>query len=426
VPTLKLQLREILPELVKQANTISDPEIKKRFYLIKTVVKSPKSVSQVCEQRGVSSDFFNKWGRELLKAKNLLALKSGSRKPKYCPHQTPRRVEKRIKILRLAEPAEGPERISYGLKKYYNMVCSPSAVYAALWRLGLITKEYKKKLTKTHLKRYRRPLPGWLQMDIKYVPYLINDKQYYEFNIVDHCSTWRCMRIYETKSYWSLGKFLKEVELTCPFPIVEIQTDNGKEFTDKYRVGSDGFPTGDHPLDVWCKVREIRHKLIPIGQKELNGKVENTHKQDDREFYAKYNFNNFSDLEKYMRSWNERWNDQRATKALHWRTPNEVIFAAGVAWVAHVLNRQASLPEGTSPMLRIDAEGNLILPVPKTPKLPTAEKIKEKNYVDRYLTWMDGEAKKLKSFMFLPTIYQIFPLLWRLLLARLLKLLRLV
>jgi hypothetical protein len=55
------------------------------------------------------------------------------------------------------------------------------------------------------------------------------------------------------------------------------------------------------------------------------------------------------------------------------------------------------------------AEGNLILPVPKTPKLPTAEKIKEKNYVDRYLTWMDGEAKKLKSFMFLPTIYQIFP-----------------
>ena len=173
------------------------------------------------------------------------------------------------------------------------MACSPSAVYAVLWRLGLITEEYKKKLTKTHLKRYRQVLPGWLQMDVKYVPYLVDGEQYYEFNAVDHCSAWRVMRIYETKGYESLNKFLKEIEITCPFPIWEIQTDNGKEFTDKYRVGSDGYPTGNHPLDLWCKAREIRHKLIPIGQKELNGKVENTHKQDDREFYAKYKFKDY-------------------------------------------------------------------------------------------------------------------------------------
>ncbi|MDZ4676869.1 MAG: integrase core domain-containing protein, partial [Oligoflexia bacterium] len=391
-----------------QANTISDPEIKKRFYLIKTVVKSPKSVSQVCSQRGVSSDFFYKWELILLKAKNLLSLKSGSRKPKYCPHQTPKRVEKRIKALRLAEPAEGPERISFSLKKLYNMVCSPSGVYAVLWRLGLITDTYKKKLTKTHLKRYRRPLPGWLQMDIKYVPYLINDEQYYEFNIVDHCSTWRCMRIYETKGYESLEKFLKEVEINCPFPIVEVQTDNGKEFTDKYRVGSNGYPTGNHPLDVWRRLKEIRHKLIPIGQKELNGKVENTHKQDDREFYAKYDFTDYWILEKYMRSWNQRWNEQRATKALRWRTPNEVILGACIAWVATLLNYQTRLPKGVSTMIKIDSQGNLFLPIPQDTKLPVLEKPKEKNMVDRYLTWMDGEAKKLKSILVLPPIYQIF------------------
>ena len=408
MPSLKLQLREILPDLVKQANTISDPEIKRRFYLIRAVVNSPKSVSKICEGRGVSPDFFYKWGKILAKAKDLLFLKSQSRKPMYCPHQTPRRIEKRIKALRLAEPAEGPERISNHLKNIYNMVCSPSAVYACLWRLGLISEEYKKKLTKTHLKRYRRPLPGWLQMDIKYVPYLIDGDQYYEFNIVDHCSSWRYMRIYETKGYESLEKFLKELEANFPFPIVEIQTDNGKEFTDKYRVGSNGFPTGEHPLDVWCRLREIRHKLIPIGQKELNGKVENTHKQDDREFYAKYDFKDFFILEKYMRSWNQRWNEQRATKALHWRTPYETVFAAGVSWVAHLINFQKRQPEGISSMIKIDRDGNILLPVPTTPKLPEQEKVKEKNYVDRYLAWMDGEAKKLKSFLVLPTIYQIF------------------
>lgn len=408
MPTLKLQLRKILPDLSKQANTISDPEIKKRFYLIKAVANSPKPVGKVCEQSGVSADFFYKWGKILAKTRDLLSLKSQSRKPKYCPHQTTKRIEKRIRALRLADPAEGADRISFNLKIYFNMVCSTSAVYAVLGRLGLITEVYKKKLTKTHLKRYRRPLPGWLQMDVKYVPYLINDEQYYEFNIVDHCSSWRCMRIYETKGYESLERFLKEVEANIPFPIVEIQTDNGKEFTDKYRINSDGFPSGTHPLDVWCKAREIRHKLIPIGQKELNGKVENTHKQDDREFYAKYNFTDFKQLEKFMRSWNERWNEQRRTKTLLRRVPNEVIFDAAVVWVAYLISYQKKLPKGVLPMVRITNEGDLVLPVPTTPKIPEVEKIKEKSLVDRYLTWMDGEAKKLKSLMVLPSIYQIF------------------
>ena len=409
MPTLKLQLKKILPDLSKQANTISDPEIKKRLYLIRAVVNSPKSVSQVCQSRGVSPDLFNKWGKILLKAKDLLSLKSGSRKPKNCPHQTPKRIEKRIKNLRLAEPSHGPERISFDLKKLYNMVCSPSGVYAVLWRLALITDEYRKKLTKTHLKRYRRPLPGWMQMDVKYVPGLVDGDQYYEFNIVDHCSTWRCMRIYETKGYESLEKFLKEIEINCPFPIAEVQTDNGKEFTDKYRVSSDGKPTGFHPLDLWCKQNEIRHKLIPIGEKELQGKVENTHKQDDREFYAKYKFKDFWTLEKYMRSWNERWNEQRATKALGWRTPNEVLVAATMAWVSHLINFQKRFP-AIAPMVKIDQQGNLLLPVPETPKLPKQEKIKEKDWLARYMSWVDGEAKKLKNLVVLPTIYQIFSL----------------
>jgi hypothetical protein len=410
VPTLKLQLRNILPGLSKQANTISDPGIKKKLYLIRAVVNSPKAISRVCEQRGVSSDFFYKWGKRLVKAKDLLALKSISTKPKYCPHQTPRRIEKRIKSLRLAEPSEGADRISHHLKKIYNMVCSPSAVYAVLLRLELITEEYKKKLTKTHLKRYRRPLPGWMQMDVKYVPYLVEGDQYYEFNIVDHCSTWRCMRVYETKGFESLKVFLSEVELNCPFPLVEIQTDNGTEFTDKYRVNSDGKPSGEHLLDLWCSKREIKHKLIPIGEKELQGKVENTHKQDDRSFYAKYEFNDFWRLENAMRSWNERWNQQRATKALGWRTPNEMLITSCVTWVACLLSLKQKLNPTQPETIKIDQQGNIVMQI-QTPKYENPRKLKKpkkKTIVDRYITWADGEAKKLKSFLVLPTIYQIF------------------
>ena len=409
MPSLKLQLRKILPGLSEQANRNKDRQIKSRLYLIKAVAQSPKSVERVCQSRGVSTDSFYNWARQLLKKPlDLKSLKSRSTKPKSCPHQTPKRVEKRIRNLRLVEPSHGPERISFDLKRLFNIVCHPSTVYAVLLRLGMITEFYKKKLTKAHLKRYRQPLPGWIQMDVKYVPYFVDGERYYEFNAVDHCSTWRLMRIYEDKSYESLQKFLKELGLNCPFPIFEIQTDNGKEFTDKYRVGTDGHPTGFHPLDVWCKQKEIRHKLIPIGEKELQGKVENTHKQDDREFYAKYNFDNFHQLEKYMRSWNDRWNTQRATKALHWRTPEEVLLATCVSWVAHLLRRQSKSKGTAFSFVKIDREGNIYLPVPKIKKQPRPKKSKQENFVDRYLTWMDGETKKLKSVLVLPTIYQIF------------------
>lgn len=408
--SLKLQLRKIVAELSSQANKISDPEIKRRLYLIKAVVSSPKPVTRVCEARGVSADFFYKWAKILVKTRDLLNLKPRSRKPKHCPHQIPRRVEKRIRILRELEPADGPERISFNLKKFYNMRYSPSAVYASLKRQGLITKEYSKKLTKSHLKRYRRPLPGWLQMDVKYVPYLVDGEQFYQFNVVDHCTTWRYSRIYEHKSYESLERFLKELEINCPFPIWEIQTDNGKEFTDKYRTGSDGHPTGLHPLDVWCKQKEIKHKLIPIGEKELNGKVENTHKQDDREFYAKYSFSDYWQLEKYMRSWNERWNTQRATKSLGWKTPEEVITKACVGWVAGMWVLQNKLNLEPNRALKIDDAGNLFMKIPKAEitRAPKIKRAKKKSLVDRYLAWMDGEAKKLKIVLPMTLIYQNF------------------
>lgn len=145
----------------------------------------------------------------------------------------------------------------------------------------------------------------------------------YQFNAVDHCTTWRVSRIYRHLNHYSLMTFLKVLEYRCPFPIIQIQTDNEMEFTDKFRGNVQ--PTGNHPLDQWCEARGIEHKLIPVGQKELNGKVENTHKQDDREFYAKYDFKNFQSLERTMRGYCSRWNELRATKALGWRAPEQAI-----------------------------------------------------------------------------------------------------
>jgi transposase len=131
---LKDQLKVILPTLSEEANRNQDREVKFRLYALKSIVNSTKDVKTACEAKGVSTDFFYEWGGRLLRVRKLSSLKSRSRKPKKSPKQTSKRVEKKIRSLRVAEPAHGPERISFFLQKLFKMKCAPSSVYNVLRR----------------------------------------------------------------------------------------------------------------------------------------------------------------------------------------------------------------------------------------------------------------------------------------------------
>jgi transposase InsO family protein len=394
---LKTQLRLILPTLSKEANANQDKDVRRHLYLIKAVCASEKSVQQVCEKRGVSTDQFYHWARRLLKSKSLECLLPISRRPKHSPRQTKKRIERKISALRRAEPSHGAERISFDLRRLFKIICAPMTVYNVLKRLKLISPEHRRKLNKRHHKRYRRPLPGYLQMDVKYVPYRINGQQFYEFNAVDHCTTWRVIRLYRNLNHYNMLTFLKVVKHLCPFPIFEVQTDNGMEFTDKYRNGL-LEPSGEHPFDLWCRESNIIHRLIPIGQKELNGKVENTHKQDDREFFARGQAQTFEKLEKQMRSYNERWNAMRPTKALGWKTPNECVllgFVRALAYLALLRETYASVAQ------HVTQEPQ---PLPRK-----KAKTKRTTKFARYMQWLEWDQKNSqKAILPLPVISQIF------------------
>lgn len=393
---LKAQLKAILPTLAAEANQCRDRESKERYYLIRAVVASKKSVTKVCGERGRSTDYFRKWAKRLIKQKSLQALASISRRPRHSPQQTRKRIEKRILRLRDAEPFQGPERISFDLKRLFNITCSPSTVYAVLKRHGRITKEHKKRLTKKHIKRYRRPFPGFMQMDVKYVPMLIDKQQYYEINVVDHCTTWRFFRILPSLEHTVVARFLREFEESCPFPVVEMQTDNGGEFTDKYRNGR-MEPSGQHVLDQWCAQHGIRHRLIPLGEKELNGKVENTHKQDDREFYSQNEFRSLAHLQLLALAYNERWNRHRHTKALGWQTPEMALGAAYVRMLTWLMALQERY-KSNEPLVRLDKEGNQFLPIPKRTssavRRQRGARANKISAVNRYLQWLAWDEKK--------------------------------
>ena len=408
---LKYQLKELVSSLSAEANQNKDKQVKQRFYLIKAVIESKKDVKKTCEARGVSTDQFYTWAKRLIEAKTLVGLKSLSKSAKSFWNKTPPRVEKRILKMRKAEPFLGPERISQRLKKKFNVLCPSSTVAAILKRSGLVTKEYSKQLTKKHIKRYRRPWPGYMQMDHKYVPFLLDRKQYYQLSAIDHHSSWRFIRVYPDRKTSTVIEFLNELQANAPFEIIQLQTDNAAEFTDKYTANYN--PLFVHEVDAWCRQRQIEHKLIPIGQKELNGKVENTHKWDDREFFSQINPINFMQLQQLTKEHNYKWNEERETKTLGWQTPSEVIAEAKVRAFFYLklhTSKTAWPKNGKSKRILTQSGAEIFIKHGEVKKikqkLKPENKSKSKNDLDRYLQYLDWMDKKTIKSWAVPLILQ--------------------
>lgn len=403
---LKEHLRLMIPRLAVEANQLKDPEARSRWMRIKKIALSPKTIEYACAKEGVSVDFFNKWGIRLIKSKRLVGLFTKSRKPYRSPNKSKPRVEKTVLKIRRAEPYLGPERISDVAEKLFELAIAPSTVFNILRRAKVVGKKIAERLTKRHMKRYRRVLPGYLQMDFKYVPYKIEGKQFYQLSCVDHHSSWRLIRNYRNKDLESVMIFLKELINICPFPIIEIQTDNDASFTDKFtsKIGV----TGEHEVDRWCLANDIRHRLIPVGVKELNGKVENTHKQDDREFFAMGDCQTYESIALNTKGYNERWNSQRATKTLGWKTPDEVIYEAYVKAIATMMFVQT---DQNTAVYNMATDGTMYLPQPKTEKVvKPMNKTRKPSTVDKYLKYLEwADKNKLKCLSLgMPSISQNF------------------
>jgi len=151
-------------------------------------------------------------------------------------------------------------------------------------------------------------------------------------------------------------------------------------------------------MDQWCKKYYIRHKLIPVGEKELNGKVENSHKYDDEEFYSYYRITNLMDLQTYSLIYNHNWNYKRATKALEWKTPcqtlegHQITLSVVEQWMTSIWQNYLT-----------EQQENMRTAVIKLMQKPP--KPKKPDPVDRYLAWMDWDAAQYPKYSLIPVSY---------------------
>lgn len=282
-----------------------------------------QNISLACLKLGYQRSYFYFWFNRLKEANfDIKSLEERSRRPGSHPKKTPIEIVDKIISLR-KQTNYGPDRLQYHLEQLYNLHLPTSTIGHILKRENLIPPK-RLKHRKKHQKRYHMPHPGdSVQMDVKYVSYRIKAQQHYQYTAIDDCTRWRFAKIYYDLSVNNTQDFFKELIKTAPFKIKSIQSDNGIEFT--YRFVSDpkcmDKEPKEHPLDTLCKKHNIHHKLIPLGQCEINGKVERSHRIDEEEFYRLITYSSLKELQLAFKKWISYYNHKRPHAGINKMTP---------------------------------------------------------------------------------------------------------
>lgn len=179
-------------------------------------------------------------------------------------------------------------------------------------------------------KTFKNYEPGYLHIDIKYLPQMPDeDSRRYLFVAIDRATRWVYIDIYADQSDSSSVDFLAKVKAACPIKIVKLLTDNGSQFTDRFtskKKDADGkrIPSGKHVFDVLCKQFAIEHRLIPPRRPQTNGMVERFNGRIS-EIVNQTRFGSAAELESTLRNYVKIYNHNIPQRTLQHQTPIQAL-----------------------------------------------------------------------------------------------------
>jgi len=146
-----------------------------------------------------------------------------------------------------------------------------SAVYRVFVREGINKVPQKEKDKAKKFKEYE---PGYLHMDVTYLP-KINGVKYYLFVAIDRATRTLYYKVYDAKTSANTEDFANRCLDFFPFPITHILTDNGLEFTNSLIKSKKGeYCKKTSKLDIVCQQHNIDHRLTKPFTPMTNGMVE--------------------------------------------------------------------------------------------------------------------------------------------------------
>ena len=236
------------------------------------------TVAEVAAATGVSRSTLHRWiGRYL--AGNVAGLADRSHRPVWCPHQAPAAVEVLVAEMRRKHPRWGSKRIRMQLLRIPvpgMVVPSARTINRILLRHGLAQPRPRKRPRDSFV-RFERPGPMQLwQVDIVSGLRLVNPVtgELREAKIVtgvdDHSRFCVMAKVVERATARAICVAFAEALGRFGVP-EEVQSDNGKQFTDRFGKG------GEVMFDRICRKNGIKHRLTDPFSPNQNGKVERFH-----------------------------------------------------------------------------------------------------------------------------------------------------
>lgn len=302
-------------------------DMKYRYSLMKYVEKYGVSRASRKYNKGRSYIYF--W-----KARydgTIESLACQSRRPHSHPNQHTEQELKLIRDMHRRNPKLGIVELWARMRQRGYSRCIES-LWRVMRREGMAAKEKPKKEYKP--KPYEQmQYPGQrVQIDVKVVPRAcIADPQLklYQYTAIDEYSRYRILGAYPEQSTYSSADFLMKV--TEAFRrkgvIVEcVQTDNGFEFTNRFSNSQRDIPT---LFEDTAAALGIRHKLIRPYTPRHNGKVERSHREDQKRFYDLRRFYSLADFGGLLTAHQSRSNS-RPMRPLNWLSPRQMLSSFSV------------------------------------------------------------------------------------------------
>lgn len=198
--------------------------------------------------------------------------------------------------------------------------------YASMLRVihKWVKPEIEKRTARKPKPYERAAYPGQkIQIDVKFVPsYCVaNGQKYYQYTAIDECTRFCYREMYDEHSTYSSKDFLMKLIKAFPFPIKEVQTDNGTEWTTALLVKD---PKSKTMFEKALEKMDIIYHRIRVATPRHNGKVERQRRTDEKRFYKKTRMYSLEDGREQLRKYNKKSNNIPKV-CLNFRTPNEVL-----------------------------------------------------------------------------------------------------
>ena len=249
-----------------------------------------------------------------------------SRRPHSHPKQHTEAELKLIRDMRRRNPSLGLVELWSRLKKR-GYTRRPESLFRVMRKLGMFPQEKEKKAYVP--KPYQQmTYPGQrIQVDVKVVPRrCITDPELrlFQYTAIDEFSRLRFLAAYPEQSTYSSADFLKRlvkwyarrgIRVEC------VQTDNGFEFTNRFSNSKRNLQT---LFEKTAANLGIRHKLIRPYTPRHNGKVERSHREDQKRFYSCHSFFSLDDFDKQLAVHLHRSNNL-PMRPLNWLSPADFL-----------------------------------------------------------------------------------------------------